>query len=145
MISEISNEIFLFFFFDSIFSSRVSSACVFLFLCFFHKMQVHPLDSEQDNHILPFPTASLRHSILSFVSTGIAECLHKMVPSHQDYPRVFRNISEGAIFILRKISKKLPRFSEYLREMFSFLQDFLDFFPQCPPFLLLLSPVLSTF
>gem|GEM_PF-2960839 len=57
-----------------------------------------------------------------------------MVPSHQDYPRVFRNISEGAIFILRKISKKLPRFSENLREMFSFLQNFLDFFPQCPPF-----------
>ena len=77
MISEISNEIFLFFFFDFIFSSRVTSACVFLFLCFFHKMQVHTLDSEQDNHILPFPTTSLRHSILSFVSTEIAECLHK--------------------------------------------------------------------
>ena len=110
VIKEISNEIFLFFFFDFIFSSRVTSACVFLFLCFFHKMQVHPLDSEQDNHILPFPTASLRHSILSFVSTEIAECLHKNgLFSSRLSPRVSKHL-RGCNFHSPKNLEKTPTF-----------------------------------
>ena len=134
VIKEISNEIFLFFFFDFIFSSRVTSACVFLFLCFFHKMQVHPLDSEQDNHILPFPTASPRHSILSFVSTEIAECLHKKCPSSSRLsPRVSQHLRgcnfhspenlEKTPTFFRKSPRNVflsPRFLELLPTMSSF-------------------------
>lgn len=156
VIKEISNEIFLFFFFDFIFSSRVTSACVFLFPCFFYKMQVHPLDSEQDNHILPFPTASLRHSILSFVSTEIAECLHKNGPiSSRLSPRVSKhlrgcnfhspkNLEKTPTFFRKSptFSKKTPTFFRKSPRLFSFLREFLDFFPQCAPFL---SPSLPLF
>ena len=102
---------FFYSFFSTSFSLLVSLRRVYsFFLVFFYKMQVHPLDSEQDNHILPFPTASLRHSILSFVSTEIAECLHKNGPfSSRLSPRVSQHL-RGCNFHSPKNLEKTPTF-----------------------------------
>jgi len=61
VIKEISNEIFLFFFFDFIFSSRVTSACVFLFLFFFTKCKsilsvLNKIITSSPSPLLPFGT-----------------------------------------------------------------------------------------
>jgi len=132
-------------FFSTSFSLLASLLRVSSFFCFFHKMQVHPLGSEQDNHILPFPTASLRHSILSFVSTEIAECLHKNDPfSSRLSPRVSKHL-RGCNFHSPENLEKTPTFFRKSPRNVFLSPKFLGFLPTMSSFFPLLSPVLSTF
>ena len=121
-------------FFSTSFSLLLSLRRVYsFFLVFFTKCKsilpiLNKIITSSPSPLLPFGTPFYLSSPPNLRSVHI-----KMVHSHQDYPRMFRNISEGAIFILRKISKKLPRFSENLprfpKKLRHFLENLRDYFP----------------